>query len=78
LSIIERKVIDMGLTTALNNIRYDCDKVTYLNGVKVREYQIIDLDQALRMIGDNPNKYSTKQTKLDAIRYYYEYKTYYR
>ena len=53
----------MGLTTALNNIKYDYDKVTFLNGVKVREYQIIDLDQALRMIGDNPNKYSTKQTK---------------
>ena len=68
----------MALPTALNNLRLDFDKLTYLHGCKASSFTRAELDQTLRMIGDNPNKYQRKEDKLDAIIYYYTYKTYYR
>lgn len=61
----------MGLATALNNMRYDSDKYAFLRDMSPSRFSESEIDEALWMIGKNPNNYNSIYEKYRVITDFY-------
>jgi hypothetical protein len=69
--IFTKEVFIMGLATALNNMRYDKDKFDFLRDMSPSRFSESEIDEALLMLGRNPNNYNSVDEKYRAIMDFY-------